>query len=406
MAAEPLTASVHIEATPEQVFEYFTSPEAIVRWMGDYALLQPTPGGAFEVDINGVPVRGRYLEVEPPHRLLISWGHAGSDRLPPGASTVEVRLSRRRRRHAGGDRAPRPARPTCAAGSGAAGRTSSSGSQSRPPAAIRGPIRWRPSRRAGSSTTAQSPRTSSSPGDTRARPDAPSHEPRAVARAEVHRQPRAVERAQLEVMARDRRLGHDDVAAAAAPDDDRPRGRELHAAPRRRAARAARQRGHVRRRRATSATSTRSSASDRARRTRPRRCSKVSTLRYPSTQRARSRATARSRSRSEARITSAMLRPAVDHVKGARRGSRTRTGRRPARPARGRARAPAAARARRVVEGGDEARRADAVGEPVGVEALGEVEVALGQLAAGEGVAPGAAGVRGRVAAVRARSSR
>jgi uncharacterized protein YndB with AHSA1/START domain len=93
MAAEPLTASVHIEAAPEQVFEYFTTPEAIVRWMGDYALLQAAPGGAFEVDINGVPVRGRYLEVDPPHRLLISWGHAGSDRLPPGASTVEVRLS-------------------------------------------------------------------------------------------------------------------------------------------------------------------------------------------------------------------------------------------------------------------------------------------------------------------------
>jgi uncharacterized protein YndB with AHSA1/START domain len=93
MAIEPLTASVHIEASPEQVFEYFVSPEAIVRWMGDYALLEPSPGGAFEVDINGVPVRGRYLEVEPPHRLLISWGHAGSDRLPPGASTVEVRLS-------------------------------------------------------------------------------------------------------------------------------------------------------------------------------------------------------------------------------------------------------------------------------------------------------------------------
>jgi uncharacterized protein YndB with AHSA1/START domain len=93
MAAEPLTASVHIEAAPEQVFEYFTSPEAIVRWMGDYALLEPSSGGAFEVDINGVPVRGRYLEVESPHRLLISWGHAGSDRLPPGASTVEVRLS-------------------------------------------------------------------------------------------------------------------------------------------------------------------------------------------------------------------------------------------------------------------------------------------------------------------------
>jgi uncharacterized protein YndB with AHSA1/START domain len=93
MAADPLTASVHVDARPERVFAYFTEPEAMVRWMGDYALLDATPGGEFSVDVNGVPVRGRYLEVEPPHRLLISWGHAGSERLPPGASTVEVRLT-------------------------------------------------------------------------------------------------------------------------------------------------------------------------------------------------------------------------------------------------------------------------------------------------------------------------
>jgi uncharacterized protein YndB with AHSA1/START domain len=93
MAADPFTASVHVEAAPERVFAYFTEPEALVRWMGDYALLDPAPGGEFTVDINGVPVRGRYLEVEPPHRLVISWGHAGSARLPPGTSTVEVRLT-------------------------------------------------------------------------------------------------------------------------------------------------------------------------------------------------------------------------------------------------------------------------------------------------------------------------
>lgn len=92
MAAEPYTASVHIAAEPEHVFEYFTRAESIVRWMGDYALLDPRPGGEFTLDINGVPVRGRYIEVEAPRRLLISWGHAGSESLPPGASTLEVTL--------------------------------------------------------------------------------------------------------------------------------------------------------------------------------------------------------------------------------------------------------------------------------------------------------------------------
>jgi uncharacterized protein YndB with AHSA1/START domain len=89
----PYTASVHVDADPERVFDYFTKPEAILRWMGDYAVLDPVPGGQFTLDINGVPVRGRYLAVDRPHRLLISWGHAGSDRLPPGASTLEVTLT-------------------------------------------------------------------------------------------------------------------------------------------------------------------------------------------------------------------------------------------------------------------------------------------------------------------------
>ncbi len=92
-AAEPVTASIHISAPPQSVFAYFTEPEAIVRWMGEYAVLDARPGGEFTVDVRGAPVRGRYLELEPPHRLVVSWGYAGSDALPPGASTVEVRFS-------------------------------------------------------------------------------------------------------------------------------------------------------------------------------------------------------------------------------------------------------------------------------------------------------------------------
>jgi uncharacterized protein YndB with AHSA1/START domain len=93
MAADPVTASVHIDAPPERVYEYFTRPEAIVSWMGEYALLEAEPGGRFALDIKGAPVRGRFLELDPPRRLLISWGYAGSDHLPPGASTVEIRLT-------------------------------------------------------------------------------------------------------------------------------------------------------------------------------------------------------------------------------------------------------------------------------------------------------------------------
>jgi uncharacterized protein YndB with AHSA1/START domain len=93
MAPDPVTATVHIDAPPERVWAYFTQPEALVRWMGEYALLEPQPGGHFTVDVKGVPVRGRFLRLDPPHRLLITWGYAGSDRLPPGASIVEVRLT-------------------------------------------------------------------------------------------------------------------------------------------------------------------------------------------------------------------------------------------------------------------------------------------------------------------------
>jgi uncharacterized protein YndB with AHSA1/START domain len=89
----PYRTSVDIAAPPESVYPYLTQAEAIVTWMGDYAVLDAVPGGVFHLDINGVPVRGRYLELDPPHRLVISWGHAGSDRLPPGASTVEITLT-------------------------------------------------------------------------------------------------------------------------------------------------------------------------------------------------------------------------------------------------------------------------------------------------------------------------
>ena len=87
--AEPVRARVHIEAEPARVYEYFVRPEAMVRWMGEFANLDARPGGTFAVDVHGTAIRGRYVELDRPHRLVIAWGYAGRDH----ASTVEVRLS-------------------------------------------------------------------------------------------------------------------------------------------------------------------------------------------------------------------------------------------------------------------------------------------------------------------------
>jgi uncharacterized protein YndB with AHSA1/START domain len=93
-ATEPLRNEVRIAAPPEVVFPYFTDPARMVHWMGVAALLDPRPGGTFRVEANGRDVvRGEYVEVEPPHRVVFTWGFEGSDPFVAAGSTrVEVTL--------------------------------------------------------------------------------------------------------------------------------------------------------------------------------------------------------------------------------------------------------------------------------------------------------------------------
>jgi uncharacterized protein YndB with AHSA1/START domain len=87
------STSVEIDAPPEVVFEHLITAGGMLAWMGQHAELEPTVGGRFAVDINGSPVRGQYLELDPPHRVVVSWGIAGNDDLPPGSSRVEFILT-------------------------------------------------------------------------------------------------------------------------------------------------------------------------------------------------------------------------------------------------------------------------------------------------------------------------
>ena len=85
--------SIDIEAPPDVVFAHLVTPEGMVAWIGQHADLDPRPGGVFAVDIEGTPVRGSYLEVDPPHKVIVSWGVLGNEELPAGSSRVEFRLT-------------------------------------------------------------------------------------------------------------------------------------------------------------------------------------------------------------------------------------------------------------------------------------------------------------------------
>jgi uncharacterized protein YndB with AHSA1/START domain len=90
---EVLTATVRIAAPPADVFRYFVDPLLMVQWIGEWADLRPEPGGVFALDFATTPVRGEYVEVDPPRRVVFTWGVAGKDSLPPGSTTVEVVLT-------------------------------------------------------------------------------------------------------------------------------------------------------------------------------------------------------------------------------------------------------------------------------------------------------------------------
>lgn len=93
MAADPYRDSIHIAADPEAVFHYFTNATALARWMGDRAEVDPRPGGQFTIYFADRRVKGRYLELDRPRRLVISWGRDGSRTFPPGTSVLEVTLT-------------------------------------------------------------------------------------------------------------------------------------------------------------------------------------------------------------------------------------------------------------------------------------------------------------------------
>jgi uncharacterized protein YndB with AHSA1/START domain len=95
---EDLTGAIEItqriEASPEIVFAFLTDSHRFVKWMGVGAELDARPGGRFRIDVDGVHIAsGEYQEIDPPRRLVMSWGWEGHATVPPGSTTVEITLT-------------------------------------------------------------------------------------------------------------------------------------------------------------------------------------------------------------------------------------------------------------------------------------------------------------------------
>lgn len=88
-----LVVTETIAAPAEVVFGYFTDPDRYARWMGADVTLEPERGGTYAVGIrDGLLARGEFVEVEPPHRVVFTWGWEEHPLVPQGSSTVEVVL--------------------------------------------------------------------------------------------------------------------------------------------------------------------------------------------------------------------------------------------------------------------------------------------------------------------------
>ena len=88
-----LERTVVIQASREVVFNYFTDSARWARWWGQGSTIDPRSGGAvLIVHPGGVQVAGEILEIDPPSRLVFTYGYVSGTPMPVGASVVTLRL--------------------------------------------------------------------------------------------------------------------------------------------------------------------------------------------------------------------------------------------------------------------------------------------------------------------------
>jgi uncharacterized protein YndB with AHSA1/START domain len=80
---------------PETAWPYFSRGELWSLWQGEDRLIEPVPGGRFEVTLaGGIVASGQVLDVAENSRLVFTFGWTGGPvELEPGLTTVEITLA-------------------------------------------------------------------------------------------------------------------------------------------------------------------------------------------------------------------------------------------------------------------------------------------------------------------------
>ena len=85
--------TIAIDASRETVFRFFTDTARWAAWWGQGSTIEPRPGGAVSIrNPAGTRVAGEVVEVQPPERIVFTYGYVSGQPIPAGSSRVTIRL--------------------------------------------------------------------------------------------------------------------------------------------------------------------------------------------------------------------------------------------------------------------------------------------------------------------------
>ncbi|WP_284744869.1 SRPBCC domain-containing protein [Amycolatopsis sp. RTGN1] len=85
-----LDREIHIDATPEVVFDVVSSPEHLREWWPDEAEYPVEPGGEGRIGFGGSWVRFTVVDAVPPKLFSFRWTHADGETAATGNSFLVV----------------------------------------------------------------------------------------------------------------------------------------------------------------------------------------------------------------------------------------------------------------------------------------------------------------------------